>query len=446
MTINAANRLAAPAREAVVRLQAAGFTAYWAGGCVRDMLMQRDPRDIDIATNAVPDEIARLFPGSVMVGKAFGVVRAPLGGCFFEIATFRKDHAYLDGRHPTGVTFSDPPTDAKRRDFTINAMFYDPVTETIHDYVGGQADLAARLVRCVGTPSRRIEEDRLRMLRAARFAATLQFTLHEDTEQAVRDCAPAISSVSAERIRDEITRILLESCAAGDAIALLDTLGLLHPVLPEITAMKGQAQPEQFHPEGDVFQHTILMLNLMRERDTVLAYAALLHDVGKPDTAIAAPDRIRFHNHASRGADMAAAILRRLRFRKREADQVVHCIRNHMRFIDVPRMKRATLRRLVGAPTFCVELELHRLDCLASHGGMQNYDFLLEFRREMAREPVLPKRWVSGRDLLPLGIPQGPAVGTWLRRAYDAQLEERFGDRDSLLAWLRKEIAGQQEQ
>ena len=440
MTLEHATALAAPAREAVVRLQQAGFTAYWAGGCVRDMLMGREPRDIDIATNAVPNEVARLFPGAVMVGKAFGVVRAPVAGHFFEIATFRKDHAYHDGRHPSGVTFSDPPTDANRRDFTINAMFYDPVGGTIHDYVDGRTDLAARAVRCVGEPSRRIEEDRLRMLRAARFASTLGFELHAETECAIRAAAAAVTSVSAERIRDELTRTLLESIAAGDAILLLDRLGLLDPILPEVAAMRGQAQPEQFHPEGDVFDHTVLMLNLMRERSIALAYAVMLHDVGKPGTAVQAPDRIRFDNHASLGADIAADVLERLRVSRRETDFIVHCIRNHMRFIDVQRMKTATLRRMVGAPSFDVELELHRLDCVASHGSLDNYEFLVTFRKEFRAEPPLPARWVSGRDILHLGLSEGPVVGKWLARAYDAQLEGRCPDRNALLDWLRQEI------
>lgn len=435
-----AHPLTEHARQAVARLQEAGFIAYWAGGCVRDMLMEREPRDIDIATNAVPEEVARLFPGAVMVGKAFGVVRAPIGGFFYEVATFRKDHDYRDGRRPTGITFSDPPTDAMRRDFTINAMFYDPVHDRLHDYVHGQEDLAAGIVRCVGEPAARIEEDALRMLRAVRFASTLDFTIHSETLSVIRDCAPRIACVSAERIRDELTRTLLESRTAGAAIRLLDDASLLEQILPEVAATKGQAQPERFHPEGDVFEHTVLMLNLMEERTAALAYAVLLHDIGKPGTVVEAPDRLRFPGHAAQGAELAAGILRRLRFPNRDADTILQCVRNHMRFMDVRKMRRSTLRRMVAAPSFPVELEMHRLDCLASHGDLENYRFLVAFREELAHEPVLPPRWINGRDIMDMGLSEGPRIGKWLARAYDAQLEGRFENREALLEWLENEL------
>ena len=428
------------ARAVVARLHAAGFVAYWAGGCVRDRLMGRIPADYDVATNARPDAVESLFPGCIAVGKSFGVLRVPAGDHFYEVATFRGEGDYRDGRRPGTVVFSDPETDAQRRDFTINAMFYDVDGDRVLDYVGGRADIDARVIRCVGDPLLRFQEDHLRMLRAVRFSFTLGFRLDAPTADAIRQLAPLIARVSAERIEQELTRTLVESIHPGDAVAELDRLGLLSVVLPEVAAMKGQPQPPEFHPEGDVFAHTLLMLNLMRTRSIELAYAALLHDVGKPGTATDAGDRIRFHGHAAEGAAMAAAILKRLRFPHDTVDRVVACVRDHMRTMDVRRMRQSTLRRLVGAPTFETELELHRLDCLASHGGLENYEFLVEFRDRLRAEPVLPAPWVTGRDILEMGVPEGPQVGAWRRTAYDAQLDERFPNREELLAWLREEI------
>ena len=426
--------------ELVRLLQSAGFTAFWAGGCVRDLLLQTPPKDYDIATNAVPDRVLALFPRGVAVGKAFGVVCVPAGDSAFEVATFRQDHAYRDGRLPESVTFSDPQTDACRRDFTINAMFYDPIAEQLHDCVHGQADLAARLVRCVGNPADRFREDRLRMLRAARFAAALDFALEPSTADAIRTQASAAGEISAERVRDELSRILLEARRPGDALRLLDELGLLGALIPEVAAMKGQEQPPEFHPEGDVFEHTVRMLNLMGTRSLRLAFSALLHDVGKPGAAHRAPDRIRFDGHAELGAETARAILRRLRFSNDDTDAIVTCVANHMRFQDVPRMRAATLRRMVGAPTFPVELELHRLDCLASHGGLEHYEQARRFAEELASQPALPKPWVTGHDILGMGVAGGPDVGRWHRAAYEAQLDQRFENRDALLAWLAEEV------
>jgi poly(A) polymerase len=434
------DRLREAAIAAVRRIQIAGHTAYWAGGCVRDLLCGRPPKDYDIATSALPDEILRLFPEAVAVGKSFGVVRAPIGEAVFEIATFRKDHAYRDGRHPEAVSFTDAETDARRRDFTINAMFYDPVAERVLDYAGGKADLAARLVRCVGVPAERLIEDHLRMLRAARFSATLDFTIDPETADAIRANAKRIAQISAERIQQELTRILIESHRPGDAVRLLDDLGLLRVILPEVAALKGQAQPPEFHPEGDVFEHTLLMLNRMEQRAAPLAYAVLLHDVGKPPTASLEQGRVRFPNHAGIGAGLAEAILRRLRLSSADVAAVSESIRNHMRFADVREMRPSTLRRMVGADTFDLELELHRLDCVASHGKLTNHDFLVQYRDQLRAEPVLPEPWVRGDDIIRLGIPEGPDVGRWRRLAYDAQLEKRFPDRTALLEWLALEI------
>jgi poly(A) polymerase len=424
------------AARAVALLQEAGFTAYWAGGCVRDMLLGRQPADYDIATSATPDEVMDRFPSAVGVGKSFGVVRVPVQGTWFEVATFRRDHGSADGRRPEKVVFSDPRTDAGRRDFTINALFYDPVREQIHDFVGGQADLAARLLRCVGEPAQRFAEDHLRMLRAARFAATLDLRIHPDTATAVRRHAGLLPRISAERIRDELTRLLVEAPRAGQALRLLDALALLEVILPEVKAMQGQQQPPAFHPEGDVFEHTVAMLDRMEKPTLRLAYAVLLHDVGKPPTAQAAPDRIRFHGHASEGADMAAAILKRLRFSNADAQIITTCVRDHMRFMDVRKMRPSTLRRLLGRPTFALEMELHRLDCLASHGDLSNWTFLKEAAEALADEPVLPDPWITGRDIIEMGIPEGPEVGRWRRVAYDAQIENRFKTPGALRRWL----------
>jgi len=422
------------------RLQAAGFTAYLAGGCVRDEIMGRAPIDYDIATDARPERVEALFAGSKTVGKSFGVVRVPSAGHFYEVATFRSDHGYSDGRRPDRVVFTDPRTDASRRDFTVNALFYDVRAQRVIDFVGGRADIGERLVRCVGDPHERLREDYLRMLRAVRFAAVLDFEIERETAAAIRHHAPLAASIAPERVREELTRILVESPRAGDAIRLMEETGLLRVLLPEVDAMKGQEQPPRFHPEGDVFEHAVLMLNLMREPSPRLAFAALLHDVGKPGTARLDGDRIRFNRHAAQGSELASSILKRLRFSNADTDAIVHMIRNHMRFMDVRKMRRATLRRFVGQPTFDLELELHRLDCLASHGQLDNYDFLQAYKRELASEPVLPFAWVSGRDIIALGLAEGPAIGRWKRMAYDAQIENRFKTRGELLQWLKTRI------
>jgi poly(A) polymerase len=426
------------ARAVVGRLAQAGYLAYWAGGCVRDRLLGRTPVDYDVATNARPDSVAALFPGAPLTGRCFGVVRVRLHDQEIEVATFRADHAYHDGRHPEAVTFSDPVTDARRRDFTVNALFYDVVEDRIIDHVGGLPDLQARRLRAVGDPAERFREDHLRLLRAARFAAVLDFEIEPVTAAAVRAHAPLLASVAPERVREELTRLWLEAPRAGQGLRLLEDLRLLPVALPEVAALKGVEQPPDFHPEGDVFTHTALMLDGMRARSARLAWAVLLHDVGKPLTAAEKNGRLIFHGHAEQGADLAAGILQRLRFSTADTQAILAVVRGHMRMVDVQRMRRATLRRLVGNPYFDLELELHRLDCEASHGKLDHYTFLREFRDAMRQEPVLPEPWVSGRDLLELGVPQGPDVGHWKQQAYDAQLEGRFEDRDALLDWLRR--------
>lgn len=422
-------------------LHEAGFCAYWAGGCVRDKLLGRVPKDYDIATNALPEDVLALFPNSTAVGKSFGVVVVPMQGSSFEVATFRQERDYRDGRHPESVTFCDARTDASRRDFTVNALFYDPATDEVLDYVEGQQDIAGKVIRCVGDASERFREDHLRMLRAARFASTLEFTIDDGTAKAIKRDSALIHRISPERIRDELVRILCDTRKAGDALILLDELGLLAHVLPEVLPMKGQEQPPEFHPEGDVFTHTVLMLNEMPfPRTHVLAFATLLHDVGKPPTAFLDGERWRFNGHASLGGDMAEQILKRLRFPSATVDAVSACIKGHMRFIDVPRMKRSTLRRLVGRPTFETELELHRLDCAGSHRDLKHYDYLVNLQKEFESEPVLPDPWITGRDLMKIGIKEGPEIGKWKQTAYDAQLEEQFPGRESLLEWITSEV------
>ena len=434
------HELRAHAVEVVARLQQAGHTTYWAGGSVRDMLLGLTPVDYDIATAATPEAVQALFNESLAVGKAFGVVRVRWGDDWFEVATFRTDHGYDDGRHPTGVSFTDAQGDAARRDFTINGIFYDPVRADLHDFVNGRADIQARVVRCVGDPRERFAEDHLRMLRAVRFTSVLGFALDPPTAEAIHAMARSITAISPERIGDEITRLLVESPRAGDAINLLDRVGLLAPLLPEIKGMQGQAQPERFHPEGDVFEHTVAMLNLVEGRDRLLTFAVLLHDVGKPGTARETPERIRFDGHAALGAEISRSLLRRLRFSNRDQDTISQCVHDHMRFMDVQRMRPATLRRMIGAPAFATELELHRLDCLASHGSLENYEYVRQFEASVKDEPILPPPWLSGHDIMAMGVPKGPQVGRWRTAAYEAQLNGEVDAPGALRAWVQARL------
>jgi len=433
------------------QIRKAGFTAFFAGGSVRDQLLGREAKDYDIATSALPEQIEALFPKTVAVGKSFGVIVVVQDGTETEVATFRTDGGYQDGRRPDTVHFCGAEEDAERRDFTVNGMFYDPLEDRIIDFVGGQEDLQKKIIRAIGAPEKRFAEDHLRMLRAVRFAHTLGFTIDSATRAAIQNRAPDLAKISLERIENEFSRILTESLRPGDALKDLVELGLMPHILPELLPLIGQQQPPQFHPEGDVFTHTVLMLNLMAEgriekplspaRITrALAYTVLLHDVGKPATAVQADDRIRFHGHDRTGAEMAGKILRRLKLPTKEIKQIVTAIDGHMRFKDVRKMNRSTLRKLMGAETFDLELELHRLDCEGSHRLLDNHRFLLEKAEEMKNEPVLPDRWITGKDLRELGVQPGPHMGELIRRAYDAQLETRFETREQLLAWLKKMI------
>ena len=417
-----------------------GHEAFWVGGCVRDMLLGRTPKDYDVATNAMPERVEALFPKTVSIGKAFGIVTVvPEEGYPVEVATYRVDSPYEDGRRPEGVTFSNAREDAKRRDFTINALLFDPTSGDLRDYVGGRADLDAKIVRAIGDPEVRFGEDHLRMLRAVRFAATLGFAIEPATFEAIRRLASRIRRMSAERIRDEIFRLLTEARRAGEAIRLLRESGLLKEILPEIDAMAGVEQPPEFHPEGDVFTHTCLMLDGLPPNPPLrLAVSVLLHDVGKPPTAQLAtmPDgtkRWRFESHAAVGAEMARAILERLRAPNALVDDVCAIVGNHMRMADAPKMRAPKLRRLLGAPTFEDDLELHRLDCLSSHALLEVHDFLKAEKARFAAEPALPPPLVRGRDLIALGHVPGPLFTDVLRELYDRQLEGET-DKGVLLA------------
>ena len=422
------------------QIHSAGFTAYFAGGAVRDNVLGRTPKDYDIATSARPEQIETLFKKTVAIGKAFGVIIVVQNGIETEVATFRKDAGYQDGRRPDSVNFCGAEEDAKRRDFTINGMFYNPIEDRRIDYVGGQEDLKKKIIRAIGDPDRRFAEDHLRMLRAVRFAHTLGFEIDPATRDAIKTHAPDLAKISIERIENEFSRTLTESQRPGDALQELVDLGLMEFIIPEILPMIGQKQPPKFHPEGDVFVHTCLMLNMMKNPDRVLAYTVLLHDVGKHNTAFMGEDRIRFHGHETVGARMAEKILRRIKLPTQEIKQIVIAIAGHMRFKDVQKMNKSTLRKLMGADTFDLEMKLHWMDCTGSHGMLDNYHFLLKKAEEMKNEPILPKHWITGKDLKELGIASGPRMGELIRLAYDAQLEGRFESQKELLAWLKTQL------
>jgi poly(A) polymerase len=430
------------ARRIAARLRESGHVAYFAGGCVRDLVRGLAPKDFDVATDAPPEVVQKIFPHTYAVGAKFGVVVVVENGTNFEVATFRSDDAYVDGRRPVAVHFSSPQEDAKRRDFTINGMFLDPVANEVIDFVGGRADLEARLVRAIGDPAQRFTEDRLRMLRAVRFATVLDYKIDNQTWDALVANAASINEISAERIREELVRIFL-SPQRVRGWDLLDSSGLMRAILPEVDAMKGCLQPEQFHPEGDVFQHTRLMLSLLPENVSgPLVCSVLFHDVAKPVTAtVDETGRIRFNEHDRIGAEMTEAIMGRLRFSRAEIEATVEMVRQHMVFKDVPKMRVAKLKRFMARPTFEDELELHRVDCASSHRMMDNYEFLLRKREEFANEPIIPPPLVRGDDLIALGLKPGPRFGEILEAAETRQLEGTLRNREEALEWLKREYS-----
>jgi poly(A) polymerase len=424
----------------VKNLRTAGHQAYLVGGCVRDLLLGIDPKDYDVATGARPDEVLRLYPEAIQVGAHFGVVLIREGNVSVEVATFRSDHEYLDGRRPAEVRFeTDPRQDVIRRDFTINALLMDPETGEILDFVDGRRDLETGVVRAIGDPEIRFREDHLRMLRAVRFAARLGFAIEGNTIAAIRKLHGFIRTVSAERIRDELIRILTEG-GARRGFELLDESGLLVEILPEIAAMKGVEQPPEYHPEGDVWIHTLIMLDGLGKCSPTLALGVLLHDVGKPPTFRVA-ERIRFDGHVEAGVELTRNIMTRLRFSHDEIEQVEALVANHMKFGHVHQMRDSTLKRFFRLPQFEEHLELHRLDCESSHRMLDNYEYAKEKREEFGREQIAPPRLLTGKDLIEAGYQPGPEFGRILNAVEDAQLEGRVQTKDEALQ-LAREMAG----
>jgi poly(A) polymerase len=465
------------ATEVIRTLRERGHQAYLCGGCVRDLLLGRTPSDYDVATDATPQQVMAIFPRTFAVGAQFGVVLVPffaagddsvlaptgegarLGpnglatlsgdngeprgkGNVIEVATFRADVGYSDGRHPDEVRFSsDPREDVRRRDFTINGLLLDPVTNEVLDFVGGREDLKAGVIRTIGDAAQRFAEDKLRLLRAVRFAARFEYEIEASLFGAIQQLATQIKQVSRERVRDELTKMLTEG-RARRAFQLLDDSGLLQEVLPEISAMKGVEQPPQFHPEGDVFVHTLLLLEKLQAGcSKTLAWGALLHDVGKPPTFRVAPDRIRFDGHVEVGVKMASEICRRLRFSSEETEQILALVDNHMRFADVQRMRESTLKRFLRLPGFDEHLELHRMDCLSSNGQLASYEFALQQARALPPEAIRPAPLITGADLIEAGYEPGPRFKQILAAVEDAQLEGRIASRAEALEFVQQEFS-----
>jgi poly(A) polymerase len=451
-------------------LRERGHQAYLCGGCVRDLLLGHEPADYDVTTDATPDQVMSIFPETYAVGAQFGVVLVPIpkgadpadgntastiageardhdsypfsaNANVIEVATFRSDISYSDGRHPDGVRFStDPREDVERRDFTINGLLMDPASGEVLDFVEGRKDLEARIVRAIGEPERRFAEDKLRMLRAVRFAARFGYAIDPRTFSAIQELAPQIHQVSHERVRDELSKMLTEG-HARQAFLLLDESGLLQEVLPEISAMKGVEQPPQYHPEGDVFVHTLLLLeNLPQPCPTTLAWGALLHDVGKPPTFRVAPDRIRFDGHVEVGVKMAEEICRRLRFSNDDTEQILALVTHHMRFGQITLMKESTLKKFLRMPKFDEHLDLHRMDCQSSHGDLSSYRFTKEQLASIPPEKMRPAPLVTGNDLIAAGYVPGPLFKEILSAVEDGQLEGRLQSKKEAMQLVRREF------
>jgi poly(A) polymerase len=426
----------------VRRLQTAGFTAFWVGGCVRDVLLERQPQDYDIATDSRPEQIEKLFKRTLAVGRKFGVMIVVEGKQQFQVATFRAEADYQDGRRPGKVVFSNAEADAQRRDFTVNGLFYDPIAEKLHDWVGGEKDLQAKIIRTIGLPEERFAEDHLRLLRAVRFAAQLGFEIEPETFAAVKKLAPKIELISAERIRDELIK-LFSLPHAGRGLVLLRDSRLLPGVLPELIATLLCQQSPDYHPEGTVFEHIRLMLEkLPPGASPSLPWAVILHDIAKPATAErdAATGAIHFYGHEKVGAALAERILQRLRFPKKQIEEIVACVRQHMQFKDVKQMRKATLRRLLLRETFPLELELHRLDCLGSHGNLEHYEFLLAQAEELKKKPAIRPPLLSGKDLIKLGMKPGPVLGALLDEIREKQLQDELKTPRQAKAWVKKRL------
>ena len=435
----------AAAIDIIGKLQEKGHIAYLAGGCVRDMLRGETPKDYDIATSALPEEITSIFSKTREVGVHFGVVIVIVNNQAFDVATFRNDGSYKDGRHPEEVTFSTPQDDTARRDFTVNGIFFDPISEKYIDFVEGKSDIDKKVIRAIGEPNLRFQEDHLRLLRAIRFAARFDYEIEAETWNSIKSNASGISKISKERIRDELTKILLnENRVLG--FDLLVESGLMEHIIPEILQLKGCEQPPQFHPEGDVFVHTRLMLSLLKDAPSIeLVLSVLLHDIGKPATYSfdEEADRIRFNGHDKLGAEMSEQILRDLKFSNSIIEDVVQMVANHMTFKDVQKMRQSKLKRFMSRSTFNDEIELHRVDCLGSWGGLDNYDFLNKKMVEFANEPIIPQPLLTGKDLIELGWSPGPDLGQTLNSVQDMQLEGKLNSKDEALDWVKSNRLGE---
>jgi poly(A) polymerase len=431
------------ATDIVHRLQAAGFEAFWVGGCVRDVLLGREPSDYDIATNARPEQSEKLFPKIVPVGKQFGVLLVVEGGHQFQIATFRAEADYKDGRRPETIRFADAREDAIRRDFTVNGLFFDPIANQLHDWVGGEKDLREKIIRTIGSPDERFAEDHLRLLRAIRFAAQLGFEIEGQTFAAVQKHTDKIRLVSAERIRDELLKLFAPPHAAR-GLTLLHESGLMPHVLPELVPTLTCNQSPDYHPEGTVFNHIRLMLeNLPRLLpDESLPWTAILHDIAKPQTMSRGDDGlIHFYTHEKVGAEMAEEILQRLKFPRKQTDEIAATVRHHMQFKDAPKMRKSTLRRMLMRETFPLELELHRLDCLGSHRRLDIYDFLCEQRAHLNDQPHLHPPLLTGEDLIALGMKPGAELGAMLAEIREKQLADELTTAGEAREWVAQRLA-----
>ena len=442
MSAHPAKPTAETALGIVRRLQCAGFAAFWVGGCVRDVLLGREPGDYDIVTSARPEQIEKIFKRTVPVGRKFGVMVVVEDRRQFQVATFRAESDYQDGRRPGRIIFGDAMADARRRDFTVNGLFYDPVGREVHDWVGGKADLRDRIIRTIGSPEERFAEDHLRLLRAVRFAVQLDFGIEPATFVALKANAPRIKGISAERIREELVKLFWPPHAAR-GLELLHRSGLLDQVLPELAATITCKQSPDFHPEGTVFDHLRLMLqHLPADPDPAVPWAVLLHDVAKPATATTDQETgsIHFYGHEKVGAGMAAAIMGRLRFPRKQIERIVQAVRYHMQFKDAMQMRKSTLRRLLLRPTFPLELELHRLDCLGSHGRLDVYDFLVARARELEEQPQIRPPLLTGNDLIALGMRPGPALGALLAEIREKQLQDELRTKAQARKWAKDHL------